>query len=458
MSRVNILIAVCCLAASVARAVGPHELLVLVNGASEDSKVVASVFVKLRQVPSQNVVHLDLGSSVSVDPPKMSVDEFNKLIRDPALDAMKKRGIDDHILAWIYSVDFPTRVDTEPKMSIQGITFTKGKVPPLVEIKRGLYKSALFGGPDRPRGVAHYPQTFDFSRESLRSDMPVPSMLLGYSGKRGNSVAKIRDYLKKGVLSDGTSPSGKVYFVKSDDIRSRCREWEYEAAVAELKQYGVEAVIVDRFPGTGLRVIGLSSGKASVIPANSGPYLPGCMAEHLTSLGGVFHSAGQTKLSAWLESGATASSGTATEPYAQWTKFPHARFYVHYASGCTMIESFYQSLRCPLQILLVGEPLACPWGSRNAKVEIDGLPGELSSGTILVSARVTGKDAKLYRRLSCLLDGKVVAKDSKFWLDVGSLSKGEHRFRVVARSTGFVSQQIFAEEVFEVSRKAVAAE
>jgi uncharacterized protein (TIGR03790 family) len=441
------------LAVATAHAVGPHELLVLVNRASKDSRTVASEFVKLRQVPAQNVLYLDLASSVSIDPPKMSVDEFNKLIRDPAVSAMKDRGIDDHILAWIYSVDFPTRVDTSPKMSIQGITFTKGKVPELMDIKRGLYRSALFGGPDRPGGVAHYAQTFDFSKESLRGDMPVPSMLLGYSGNRGNSVEKIRDYLKKGVLSDGTSPSGTVYFVKSDDIRSRCREWEYEAAVTELKRYGVEARIVKSFPDTGQRIIGLAAGRPHVTPANSGSYLPGCMAEHLTSMGGMFHAAGQTKLSAWLESGVTASSGTATEPYALWTKFPHARFYVHYAAGCTMIESFYQSLRCPLQILLVGEPLASPWGGKDAVVEIDGLAGELTPGKIFVSARMTGKDARRYRRFTCLLDGKIVAREPELWLDTSGLSEGKHRFRVVARSTGFVSQQVFTEKVFTIVDK-----
>jgi uncharacterized protein (TIGR03790 family) len=453
MNRINPIITVFWLAVATAHAVGPHELLVLVNRASKDSKAVASEFVKLRQIPAQNVVYLDLGSSVSIDPPKMTVDEFIKLIRDPAVSAMKERGIDDHILAWIYSVDFPTRVDTDHKMSIQGITFTKGEVPKVIDIKRGLYKSALFGGPDRPGGVAHYSQTFDFSRESLRGDMPVPSMLLGYSGNRGNSVQMIRDYLKKGVLSDGTSPSGTVYFVKSDDIRSTCREWEYEAAVVELARYGVEARIVKRFPDTGQKIIGLTAGLARVTPANSGSYLPGCMAEHLTSMGGVFHAAGQTKLSAWLESGATASTGTATEPYALWTKFPHARFYVHYAAGCTMIESFYQSLRCPLQILLVGEPLACPWGDLDATLEIDGLAEKLSSGKVFLAARVKGKEARRYRRFTCLLDGKIVAKDSEFWLDVERLNEGEHRFRVVARSTGFVSQQVFTEKIFTVSDK-----
>ena len=30
-------------------------------------------------------------------------------------------------------------------------------------------------------------------------------------------------------------------------------------------------------------------------------------------------------------------------------------------AGCTLIESLYQAVRCPLQLLPVGEPLASPW-------------------------------------------------------------------------------------------------
>lgn len=439
------------LAATTAWALGPHELLVLVNERSEDSRKIAAEFADLRQVPAQNVVHLDLGSSVSIDPPEMSVEEFNELIRDPAIKAMKQRGIADHVLAWVYSADFPTRVDTDPKMSIHGITFTKGEVPAHMEIKRGLYKSPLFSGPGRPGGLAHYSQTFDFSKESLRKDMPVPSMLLGYSGKRGNSVDTIRSYLKTGMLSDGTSPSGTVFFVVSDDIRSKCRQWQHKAVVTELDHLEIDARIVSSFPGRDQKIIGLSSGRPRVTPGNSGSYLPGCMAEHLTSMGAIFHSAGQTKLSAWLESGVTASSGTVVEPYALWAKFPHARFYVHYATGCTMIESFYQSISCPLQILLVGEPLACPWKKNDAVVEIEGLSKSIAPGKYFVSSRMTGKGARRYRRFTWLLDGRIVSEEREFWLDASEIKGGEHKLRVVARSTGFVSEQVFSEKNFSVS-------
>ena len=34
---------------------------------------------------------------------------------------------------------------------------------------------------------------------------------------------------------------------------------------------------------------------------------------------------------------------------------------VHYARGCTLAEAFYQSVRGPYQLLIVGDPLCRPW-------------------------------------------------------------------------------------------------
>ena len=38
--------------------------------------------------------------------------------------AIEERGLGAHLLAWVYSVDFPVRIGTTPPLSIQGITLT----------------------------------------------------------------------------------------------------------------------------------------------------------------------------------------------------------------------------------------------------------------------------------------------------------------------------------------------
>ena len=108
--------------------------------------------------------------------------------------------------------------------------------------------------------------------------------------------------------------------------------------------------------------------------ASGSTILPGAICEHFTSFGGDLHKgAGQTPLSELLRYGAAAASGTVTEPYALAQKFPDAMMQVHYARGCTVAESFYQSIQCPYQLLIVGDPLCRPWADI-PQVAVSGLP------------------------------------------------------------------------------------
>ena len=342
----------------VAMALGPHEVLVLANEQSADSIQVAKEFVRLRQVPDANLVRVSVPMSGAGAPEEISSETFTRLIWEPAVRAMRERGIGDHVLAWVYSVDLPTRINTGGEsianISVQGLTFLRNKLPDPSVVSNGLYVSQLFTGPNNPGGVPYLSQTFDLYAGWLGKDMPLPSMMLGHTGKNGTDVNVIIKCLEEGLDSDGTMPKGTIYFVTSGDIRSKARQWQYSAAQNRLAELGVKAVITDKFP-TGMQdIMGLMMGTATVDADQGNHYLPGCMAEHFTSAAGVFDGDGQTKLSAWIKAGVTASAGAVTEPFALWTKFPSAQFFVHYASGCTMMESFYQAIKSPLQMVIVG--------------------------------------------------------------------------------------------------------
>ena len=275
-------------------------------------------------------------------------------------------------------------------------------------------------------------------------------MMLGHTGKNGTSVDTIIKCLEAGLRSDGTVPTGTVYFVTTDDtIRSRCREWQYPKAMRQLASMGVRAVVTDKFPANATDVIGLMTGAENVNPAQGNTYVPGCMAEHLTSAAGVFDSDGQTKLSAWIAAGATASAGAVTEPFANWTKFPSAHFFVHYASGCTMIESFYQSIRCPLQLVIVGDPLAQPWAPM-ATMKISGIPRGTASGTLKLKAEVKSLPGEYYSKCFYFLDGVFVGKGWDLSLDTTKIQDGVHTLRAVAYRGGTVRCQAFADARIEV--------
>ncbi|MFH0908930.1 MAG: hypothetical protein V1929_09220 [bacterium] len=457
---VKLLAFACWLFPGVGWALGPHEVAVLVNKNSPRSLEVANYFVHLRHIPPQNIVLLHLPDSVLEPEATMSPEDFTKLIWDPARKVIRERRIEDHILAWIYSADFPVRITSDPEVSLQGITFARNTLPDTAMIKDGTYLSALFRGPDKVDGPEGDSITFERFTPLLRQAMPLPSMMLGFTGSRGMPVDQVVRNIKYGVVSDNSSPSPAVTFVVSDDVRSRCREWQFPRVQSTLKSRGINAVITSNAPSKETALMGLQMGTSWPAPEQTGSFLPGAMAEHLTSFAALFDAPEQAVLTEWLRAGATASAGTVTEPLSIWMKFPHARFFDHYASGCTMIESFFLSIRSPMQILLVGEPLARPWGQPmeitlvNLSDESKPVEGEADFMATLWPGLGQPNPELLF-----LLDGRAVmhaATDPQLKIDTRPLTDGYHELRVIAYARQQVRHQSYATAGFEVGNHARA--
>ena len=452
MNALSRKLAVLCLVgltAAHARALGPHEVLLLVNDQSVDSVEIGRAFTRLRGVPTQNVVSVSLPEKTFQAPLQITPEAFTDLIWRPATDEADRRGISDHILAWVYSVDFPTRVSTAPMLSVQGLTFLRNRLPKPETVKHGSYPSPLFAGPNNPRSVAYRSQTLEVFSEWLRDEMPLPSMMLGYTRVNGNTKDEVLECLQRGAESDFTAPRGMVYFVTNGNVRSTARDWQFPSAVKALAKRGVKATSLPAMPSGRHDIVGLMTGAAVVDPGQDNVYLPGSIGEHFTSWAGCFDRAGQTKLTVWIAAGAVASAGTVVEPYANWQKFPSGWLFVHYASGCCVLESFYQALRCPLQTIVVGDPLAQPWAPR-AELEILGIGEGTASGILELQASARGKLAH-YLRFVYLLDGRVVGKGKRFSLDTRKVQDGRHLLRVVGYRAGAVRSQVYDEKPIIVS-------
>lgn len=282
------------------------------------------------------------------------------------------------------------------------------------------------------------------SRTENPSDQPPRYLLsttLAVTAGRGNSLADTLAALRRSVTADGTRPTGTVYFLRNGDIRSTTREWAFEAAVRKLKSLGVNAVIEDGvLPRQKQDVAGAVIGIADFDWPKCGSSMrPGAIVEHLTSFGGVMtKGAGQTPLTEFLRHGAAGSSGTVTEPYALQAKFPSPFLHVHYASGCTLAEAFYQSVTGPYQLLVVGDPLCCPWRKPLA-VSIEGLSEDRPvRGTISVTPKVILPDGLVAGEVQLCVDGHRVKADieqSRFSLDTTRFADGSHELTIVARAT-----------------------
>lgn len=432
-----------------AHALGPHELLVLANENSVESVALARRYMEWRRIPDCNLVLVDLPAK-AVTGLAIGLGDFRKHILDPTQKTVVKRGLDRQILAWVYSADFPTRISSTEGVSLTGATFLRGQLPEAEDILKAKYESPLFAGPERTKGTRSASQTFERAARMLGDDMPLPSMMLGFTGERGNTIDEVRAAIWRGVESDATAPTGTVYLVKTGDVRSRARDWQYGGAQKELAREGVDAVVTDVFPSGRKDVMGLMTGSAGVRPETIGGFLPGAMAEHLTSYAGAFDKAGQSKMSLWIKAGATLTAGTVVEPRALYEKFPTARFHFYYAKGCTAIESFFLSLKSPLQILMLGDPLASPWAVDD-RVVIRGMPSGSVQDPFTVSTKLDRTDPmRFYSYNLWLIDGRVIGKGKEQIMDVAALEPGPHTLRVVAYSAGLVRHQVFAEERFNV--------
>jgi uncharacterized protein (TIGR03790 family) len=167
----------------------------------------------------------------------------------------------------------------------------------------------------------------------------------------------------------GAPPVQALFVATSDAARSvRARLFP---PPGPLRGMGVD-VEVERSdtPPSADRLLIYQTGAARLSGLSVLHFVPGALADHLTSFGGQLDGrSGQTSVLAWIGSGATASYGTVSEPCNHPQKFPHPQLLLlHYLQGSTAIEAYWKSVAWPSQGLFVGEPLAAPFARQPAPV------------------------------------------------------------------------------------------
>ena len=114
------------------------------------------------------------------------------------------------------------------------------------------------------------------------------------------------------------------------------------------------------------RVLIYQTGLVSVPKLETINWVPGALADHLTSFGGALAGdTGQMSILDWIASGATASYGTVSEPCAHPQKFPNPQvLLLNYLQGASALEAYWKSVAWPQQGVFIGEPLAAPFSRR----------------------------------------------------------------------------------------------
>ncbi len=312
-----------------------NDLGVVINVDDPYSVKVGEYYVKARSIARDRVLRVSLPVKAS-----LTRDEFDGLSRQ--VDAFFGTRVQGLALAWRW----PYAVDCN---SITG-ALTMG------------YDGQLCKQTCSPSRTSRY--FGSYSTQPYKDLGMRLSMLLA-----ARDVDQATALIDRGVQSDNTlglrgAPAVNVHFVTtSDALRSRRQVlFPPEGRVPAL---GLD-VHLDQTDAVrdADKVLMYLTGKERVEGLRSVEFVPGALADHLTSFGGMLdHANGQMSVLSWIDAGVTATYGTTSEPCAHLQKFPHPQaLLLFYAGGATALEAYWKSVQWPQQGLFVGEPLAAPFG------------------------------------------------------------------------------------------------
>ena len=200
-----------------------------------------------------------------------------------------------------------------------------------------------------------------------------PSMMLA-----GGSVAQVKAMIDRGVASDASMPEATAYLMSTSDRNRNVRSRRYPVIEAMLSdRIDIEIIHADSLHDKH-DVMFYFTGLKQVEGIDSNTFLPGAVADHLTSAGGRLFGGRQMSILEWLDAGATASYGTVVEPCAFTQKFPNPGIVIErYTDGESLVEAYWKSVAWPGQGVFVGELMAAPYaGKRLAKQDAEPLAAE----------------------------------------------------------------------------------
>ena len=179
-----------------------------------------------------------------------------------------------------------------------------------------------------------------------------------------DDLSLAKSLIDKGVLSGFKLNESTAYFLKTKDkARSKPREAFFPRDLTKVES---KKLLLRTISANSIRdkkdIMFYFTGVSQVNDLETLNFMPGAVADHLTSFGGVLNIKGQMSSLKWLQAGATGSFGTVSEPCNHSQKFPNPEVLInHYLAGETLIEAYWKSVYWLTQGLFIGEPLAAPY-------------------------------------------------------------------------------------------------
>ncbi|MGI9286447.1 MAG: TIGR03790 family protein [Pseudomonadales bacterium] len=318
--------------------ISTNELAVVVNSQDPLSKIVANYYVKQRKIPAENVITISFAPHRNT----LSAEEFHRL--KALVDAKTPARVQAYALTWAE----PYRVDC---MSITA-AFALG------------FDRAYCAGACKLTKRSDY-----YGTDSLKpfSDFKIrPTMTLA-----AKSFKQAKQLIDRGIASDNSLPEGHAWLIETPDKHRSARKIFFPPIQKAFKDMLPVHVRKTQAIENKPDVMFYFTGLVRVPDIDTNQYLPGAIADHLTSSGGQLTDSKQMSALRWLEAGVTGSYGTVVEPCAFPAKFPNPGVVMaNYLSGSTLLEAYWKSVAMPGQGIFIGEPLAKPYaGYRFSRVD-----------------------------------------------------------------------------------------
>jgi uncharacterized protein (TIGR03790 family) len=310
----------------------PGQLAIVINDAEPNSVAIGEYYRKRRGIPAANVVHVRLPGK----PRELDAERFAAL----------KDEIDSHLGPQVQAV---LMIWTAPyKVECNGITaaYTLG-------LDREQCVRTCAAG--RPSPYFNAATAQPYTDLNMRLSMLLPT----------ESVLDAKALIDRGAgAAFRIVPATAYYLLTSDKARNARAVFFPPAGRIAARKLAVRPMQADVLEGA-KDIMVYQTGMAEVAKLDTLGFVPGALADHLTSLGGDLLGNEQMSSLRWLQAGATASYGTVSEPCNHWQKFPNPSVLLkHYVQGSSAIEAYWKSVAWPTQGVFIGEPLAAPYGTR----------------------------------------------------------------------------------------------
>ncbi len=309
-----------------------NNLGVIVNDADPVSIKISEYYQLRRKIPKENMIHIRFNPQQKV----LDVDKF-KLIKQQ-VDKLTPEHVQGYTLTWAQ----PYRVGC---MSIT-TAFAAGFDESFCAIGCKITKQSPYFNSESSKPFNDY---------KLR-----PTMALA-----GETFEQVKALIDRGIASDYSHPRGTAYLLKTSDKGRSTRAVFFPIIYKTFNGLWKTEILKQDILENKDDVMFYFTGRERVEKIQSNHFLPGAIADHLTSTGGVLIDSPQMSSLEWLKAGATGSYGAVAEPCNFVHKFPNPGIMMHYyIKGNSLIESYWKSVAWPGQGIFIGEPLAKPFAYR----------------------------------------------------------------------------------------------